>query len=184
MRGLSSRISACEKFAGSSLHKTCLSRPPASGIYGHACPRSRAGLGLGRRERPRPAALAHVLCTDHHWCTPRASESPVIGPSYGALERTVCVPDARALARSAAAASGGRTRAMCGRMARLTLCISPSLYGLTGASRMGDGPMFDGCPLRSGDVARCVTRHNGRGAMPALRIRRLSRTATNPDDLI
>eukprot|EP00955_Chlamydomonas_euryale_P014350 154388-Chlamydomonas_euryale.AAC.1 len=28
-------------------------RPPASGIYMHACPRPQAGLGLDRRDRPR-----------------------------------------------------------------------------------------------------------------------------------
>eukprot|EP00955_Chlamydomonas_euryale_P075847 362471-Chlamydomonas_euryale.AAC.1 len=40
-------------------------QPPASGIYAHACPRSQASLGLGRRDRPRPAASTHVMCTDH-----------------------------------------------------------------------------------------------------------------------
>eukprot|EP00955_Chlamydomonas_euryale_P050536 354575-Chlamydomonas_euryale.AAC.15 len=76
--------------AGSSLHKTCLSRPPvsayhacggrgrpetedmharkcprppASGMYVHACPRPRAGRD--GRDRPRPSASAHILCTDH-----------------------------------------------------------------------------------------------------------------------
>eukprot|EP00955_Chlamydomonas_euryale_P053702 355578-Chlamydomonas_euryale.AAC.3 len=49
--------------------RTCMHinapRPPASGMYVHACPRFQAGLGLGRHDRPRPAASAHVLCTDH-----------------------------------------------------------------------------------------------------------------------
>eukprot|EP00955_Chlamydomonas_euryale_P077527 362959-Chlamydomonas_euryale.AAC.4 len=35
------------------------------GIYVHACPRPRASLGPGRRERPRPVALTNVLCMDH-----------------------------------------------------------------------------------------------------------------------
>eukprot|EP00955_Chlamydomonas_euryale_P041014 351879-Chlamydomonas_euryale.AAC.2 len=30
-----------------------------------ACPWLRAGLGLGRRNRPEPAAWTHVLCTGH-----------------------------------------------------------------------------------------------------------------------
>eukprot|EP00955_Chlamydomonas_euryale_P075100 362213-Chlamydomonas_euryale.AAC.2 len=82
----------CETLAGPSLLKTCLTRPPisdytpasalagpqprtcmyvnaprppASGTYMHACPRSWAGLGLGRHDRPRTAASTHLLCTDH-----------------------------------------------------------------------------------------------------------------------
>eukprot|EP00955_Chlamydomonas_euryale_P049537 354275-Chlamydomonas_euryale.AAC.5 len=31
------------------------------GMYVHACPRSQAGLGLGRHDRPRPAA-SHMVC--------------------------------------------------------------------------------------------------------------------------
>eukprot|EP00955_Chlamydomonas_euryale_P093590 364793-Chlamydomonas_euryale.AAC.12 len=37
----------------------------SSDIYVHACPWPRAGLGLGKRDRPRPAASTNVLCTDH-----------------------------------------------------------------------------------------------------------------------
>eukprot|EP00955_Chlamydomonas_euryale_P105950 365671-Chlamydomonas_euryale.AAC.4 len=35
------------------------------GVYVHACPRPWARLGLGRRNRPRPAVSTHVLCTHH-----------------------------------------------------------------------------------------------------------------------
>eukprot|EP00955_Chlamydomonas_euryale_P048047 353852-Chlamydomonas_euryale.AAC.4 len=55
MRG-PKRLPLCETEAGWSVYKTCLPRPPVSAY--HAC------LGLGRRDRPRPAALTHVLCKD------------------------------------------------------------------------------------------------------------------------
>eukprot|EP00955_Chlamydomonas_euryale_P114344 366270-Chlamydomonas_euryale.AAC.5 len=42
-----------------------LSRPPASGISVHPCRQPRAGLGLGRRDWPRPATSTDGLCTDH-----------------------------------------------------------------------------------------------------------------------
>eukprot|EP00955_Chlamydomonas_euryale_P003734 39216-Chlamydomonas_euryale.AAC.1 len=38
-------------------------RPVASGIYVHACPRPRAGLGLGRRDWPRPEVETSMCCT-------------------------------------------------------------------------------------------------------------------------
>eukprot|EP00955_Chlamydomonas_euryale_P041771 352114-Chlamydomonas_euryale.AAC.2 len=78
-------------YLGSSLHKTCFTWPTVSAYHarrsqgrpetenmharkcpsasglGHlrACMSEAEGRGLGRRDRPRPAALTHVLCTDH-----------------------------------------------------------------------------------------------------------------------
>jgi len=69
MKGLSSRLPFCETLAGSSLHKTCLTRPTVSAY--------RACRGRGRPEaedmhackcpRPEaePAASTHVLSADH-----------------------------------------------------------------------------------------------------------------------
>eukprot|EP00955_Chlamydomonas_euryale_P067661 359911-Chlamydomonas_euryale.AAC.2 len=36
--------------------------PPALGIYMHACPRSQAGRGRGRRDRPRQQAESSMFC--------------------------------------------------------------------------------------------------------------------------
>eukprot|EP00955_Chlamydomonas_euryale_P050499 354569-Chlamydomonas_euryale.AAC.5 len=48
--------------------RTCMHvnapRPPASGMYVHACPRPLDGLSLGRHDWPQPAPSTHVLCTD------------------------------------------------------------------------------------------------------------------------
>eukprot|EP00955_Chlamydomonas_euryale_P090011 364506-Chlamydomonas_euryale.AAC.6 len=70
MRGLFSRLPARETSASAGPQpRECMHvnapRPPASGIYVHTCPRSQPGLGLGRRDGPRPAASAHVLSMDH-----------------------------------------------------------------------------------------------------------------------
>eukprot|EP00955_Chlamydomonas_euryale_P113293 366208-Chlamydomonas_euryale.AAC.8 len=44
--------------------RTCMHvnahRPPALGIYVHACSQSPVGLGLGRRDRPRPEAETNM----------------------------------------------------------------------------------------------------------------------------
>eukprot|EP00955_Chlamydomonas_euryale_P052027 355040-Chlamydomonas_euryale.AAC.17 len=48
--------------------RTCMHvnapRPPASGIYVHACPGPRAGQGRGRRDRPRSEAEASMIGRD------------------------------------------------------------------------------------------------------------------------
>jgi len=73
MRG-PERLPLCENEVGWSVHKTCVEaagqglsrlprpRPLASGIYVHACPRSQAGVCLGRRDRPRQYAERSMFC--------------------------------------------------------------------------------------------------------------------------
>eukprot|EP00955_Chlamydomonas_euryale_P087357 364283-Chlamydomonas_euryale.AAC.35 len=68
MRGLSVRLPSCETLAGSSFSHThsaqnMLVSAPGLGLSRLPCPR--AGPGLGRHDRPRPAASTNVLCTDH-----------------------------------------------------------------------------------------------------------------------